>query len=123
MSPTSGRWHFDIDRHLNPWIPPPPWRYLPYPVARFLGFRRRKPQQQQQQQQTGNLVAMFWAFIGIMAAILVIQAVSQRVPSFEARGAPMIVGSFVRQEFLAKSNRPPLPLPFSAVCVYVCVVG
>lgn len=38
---------------------------------------------------------IFWAWIGVFAAILMIQAVSKRVPSFEARGAPMIVGSFV----------------------------
>ncbi|KHN98944.1 HPP family protein [Metarhizium album ARSEF 1941] len=82
-------WNFDIDRLLNPLVPSPPWRFLPYPVARWLGYRKSKPQG------TGNIMPILWAFIGAFVAILMIQAVSKRVPSFEARGAPMIVGSFV----------------------------
>ncbi|OAA48498.1 HPP family protein [Metarhizium rileyi] len=81
-------WNFDIDWFLNPFVPSPPWRYLPYPVAKWFGYRKTKPKD------TGNLMPVFWAFIGVFAAIVTIQAVSKRVPSFEARGAPMIVGSF-----------------------------
>ncbi|KAK8932430.1 HPP family protein [Metarhizium anisopliae] len=81
-------WTFDIDRFLNPFVPSPPWRFLPYPVARWFGYRKAKPKD------AGNLMPVFWAFIGVFAAILTIQAVSKRVPSFQARGAPIIVGSF-----------------------------
>ncbi|KAG5982712.1 hypothetical protein E4U55_001502 [Claviceps digitariae] len=81
-------WNFNIDRYLNPFVPPPPWKYLPYPVAWFLGHRKTKPRE------TGNLMPIFWASIGIFAAILLIQGVSKQVPSFAAHGAPLIVGSF-----------------------------
>ncbi|PNY25290.1 Transmembrane protein [Tolypocladium capitatum] len=81
-------WDFNIDGLLNPFVPPPPWRWLPYPVARFLGYRKTKPRE------TGNLMPVFWAFVGIFCAILLIEAVSKRVPSFESHGAPIIVGSF-----------------------------
>lgn len=81
--------NFDIDRYLNPFVPPPPWKHLPYPVARFLGHRETTPQV------TGNLMHIFWTFIGVFVSILLIEGVSKHVPSFESHGAPMIVGSFV----------------------------
>ncbi|GAO13205.1 hypothetical protein UVI_02025540 [Ustilaginoidea virens] len=81
-------WNFNIDHYLNPFVPSPPWKYLPYPLTWFLGYRKTKPQE------TGNLVAVFWAFIGVFASLVLIQAVSTRVPSFESHGAPIIVGSF-----------------------------
>ena len=81
-------WNFNIDAYLNPFIPPAPWKHLPYPVARFFGYRRGKPKE------TGNLMPVFWAWIGAFAAMLLIQAVTKRVPSFKAHGAPAIVGSF-----------------------------
>lgn len=82
-------WKFDIDRHLNPFVPRPPWQHIPYPIAYFLGHRKQKPRD------IGTIVPVFWAFIGILCAISVIEVVSERIPSFKARGAPMIVGSFV----------------------------
>ncbi|KAG5987424.1 hypothetical protein E4U43_005069, partial [Claviceps pusilla] len=81
-------WTFNIDRYLNPLVPPPPWAYLPYPVSWFLGHRKTKPRD------TGNLMPIFWAFVGVFAAILLIQGVSKHVASFAAHGAPAIVGSF-----------------------------
>lgn len=85
-SPSS--WKFDIDQHLNPFIPPPPWRHIPYPIAYLLGHRKRKPRD------IGTVVPIFWAFIGILIGISVIQLVSERIPEFKARNAPVIVGSF-----------------------------
>ena len=82
-------WNLDIDLYINPIIPPPPWRHLPYSVSRFFGHRRSRPAE------TGNLMPIFWSFIGVFSAILVLEAVIRRVPSFEARGVPIIVGSFV----------------------------
>ncbi|PHH85011.1 hypothetical protein CDD83_1034 [Cordyceps sp. RAO-2017] len=103
-------WNFDIDRFLNPLVPPPPWRWLPYPVARFLGYRRTAPAE------TGNLMPIFWAFLGILGCILVIEAVSSHVPVFKDHGAPMIVGSFGAAavlEFYAIES--PLSQPRNAV--------
>ncbi|EQL02090.1 HPP family protein [Ophiocordyceps sinensis CO18] len=81
-------WNLDIDRFLLPLVPSPPWHLLPYPVAHFLGHRKTTPRE------TGNLMPIFWAFVGILCSLLVIEAVTIRVPLFEARAVPMIVGSF-----------------------------
>ncbi|RDA88734.1 hypothetical protein CP532_4054 [Ophiocordyceps camponoti-leonardi (nom. inval.)] len=81
-------WNLDIDRHLNPLLPPPPWTRLPYPLAHFLGYRRTKPSTR------GNLLTTFWSFIGILISLLLIMAVTPRVPLLRAHGTPVIVGSF-----------------------------
>ncbi|KAJ3477403.1 hypothetical protein NLG97_g8851 [Lecanicillium saksenae] len=80
-------WNFDIDRFLNPIVPSPPWKYIPYPVAHFLGYRKTKPAN------TGNLMPTFWAFVGIFCAIIILQVASMHIPSFESHHAPAIVGS------------------------------
>lgn len=84
-------WTFDVDRYINRAIPPPPWRHIPYPVARFLGYRREGDQPQG----TGNLVPVFWAWIGVFCGVSVIEAVAAHIPSFKDHAAPIIVGSFV----------------------------
>ncbi|KAJ0158860.1 Transmembrane protein [Colletotrichum tanaceti] len=81
-------WNFDIDRFLNPFIPPPPWRHLPYPIAHFFGYRRSKPRN------VGNLVPIFWACIGVFCGVAVVAIVSRQIPVFKEHGAPIIVGSF-----------------------------
>ncbi|CAG9956369.1 unnamed protein product [Clonostachys rosea f. rosea IK726] len=83
-------WTFDVDRYINRAIPPPPWRHIPYPVARFLGYRREGDQPQG----TGNLVPIFWAWIGVFCGVSVIEAVAAHIPSFKDHAAPIIVGSF-----------------------------
>ncbi|KAM0424944.1 hypothetical protein ACHAPT_009745 [Fusarium lateritium] len=80
-------WKFDIDRLLNRFVPPPPWSHLPYPVAYFLGYRRNKPRD------IGSIVPVLWAFVGIFCALSIIEVLSERIPSFKERGAPIIVGS------------------------------
>lgn len=82
-------WKFDIDVLLNRFVPPPPWQYIPYPAAYMLGHRKGRPRD------IGNVVPIFWAFVGIFIAISVIVVVSERIPAFTDRGAPIIVGSFV----------------------------
>lgn len=92
------QWNFDIDRYINPLVPPPPWHYLPYPVARFFGYRKDKPAP------TGNLMPTFWAFIGVFCALVIIEVVSVRIPGFIANHAPMIVGSMVRTAAVARDS-------------------
>ncbi|KAJ6445073.1 HPP family protein [Purpureocillium lavendulum] len=113
-------WNFDIDRYLNPLVPAPPWRYLPYPVAHWFGYRKAK------QRESGNLMPIFWAFIGIFCAILIIEAVSRHVPSFESKGVPMIVGSFGAAAVLEfYSIEAPLAQPRNAIVgqLIAAVVG
>lgn len=82
-------WNLDIDRFLNPFIPAPRWQLFPRPVAHFLGYREgpTKP--------LGNVLTALWGLIGAFCGVALIASISKRVPSFEARDAPAIIGSFV----------------------------
>lgn len=82
------KWHFEIDDYLNPWIPPAPWKHIPYPIAHFLGYRPNHPRP------LGNIAVIFWSFIGILSSLTIIEVVGRAIPSFEAHGTPMIIGSF-----------------------------
>ena len=88
-------WSLDIDRYLNPWIPAPPWQYIPYPVARFMGYRAHH--HHEKLKNMGNILPIFWGFIGAFCGLALIGGVSMHIPSFQERGVPVIVGSFVRQ--------------------------
>ncbi|KAL2017775.1 hypothetical protein VTK56DRAFT_1693 [Thermocarpiscus australiensis] len=83
------RWHFDIDAHLNPFLPASLLPRLPHPVAHFLGYRTHAPARP-----LGNVAMIFWAVIGIFSSLAIIGAVAQEVPSFQSRGVPIIIGSF-----------------------------
>ncbi|KAK0391476.1 hypothetical protein NLU13_0977 [Sarocladium strictum] len=110
MRPLHPPWSFDIDQYLNRLIPSPPWRYLPYPVAHFLGHRTH------QTHNIGTLAPVFWAFIGIWCSLSIIQVVDLHIPSFEARGVPIIVGSFGAAAVLEfYSIESPLAQPRNAI--------
>ncbi|AEO69700.1 5b41c616-110e-40d4-8b58-bb74dc44a562 [Thermothielavioides terrestris] len=83
------RWHFDIDKYVNPFFPPSVLPRLPSPVAHFLGYRTHAPAHP-----LGNLAMIFWAIIGVFCSLAIIGAVAQQVPSFESRLVPIIIGSF-----------------------------
>lgn len=87
--PPLSEWHIDLDRHLNPFLPPSTLHRLPYPISLFLGHRRGP------NPQLGNLVVIFWAFIGIFGSLALIVVVNTHIPVFQDRGAPVIIGSFV----------------------------
>lgn len=82
-------WYLDIDRFINPFVPAPRWHLVPKPIAYILGYRDKptKP--------LGNVLTAFWALIGAFCGVALVAEVSKRVPSFESRNAPTIVGSFV----------------------------
>ena len=85
------RWHFDIDKYLNPFVPPSGLPHVPSPVAHFLGYRTHAPARP-----LGNLAMVFWAVIGVFCSLAIIGAVVLAVPAFQVRGVPTIIGSFVR---------------------------
>ena len=84
------RWHFDIDNYLNPFIPAPPWRWIPRPISHFLGYRGDQPPRA-----IGSLIIAFWALIGAFCGVSVVSAVTKRVPSFEHHHGPSVVASMV----------------------------
>ncbi|KAJ5145796.1 uncharacterized protein N7515_000360 [Penicillium bovifimosum] len=81
-------WNFDIDRYVNPFLPAPRWHLWPRPVAYMLGHRESPPKPM------GNVLIALWSIVGAFCSVALVASVSQRVPSFEARGAPAIIGSF-----------------------------
>jgi hypothetical protein len=83
-------WNFDIDRYLNPLLPSPPWELIPYPVSRFLGYRKASDKKSD----LGNLAIVFWSTIGIFSAIILIELASHSVSVIDNNG-PIIVASFV----------------------------
>ena len=102
------RWHFDIDKHLNPFVPPSALPRMPAPVAHFLGYRTHAPAYP-----LGNLAMIFWAVVGVFASLAIIGAVVLAVPSFQAQGVPTIIGSFVRPASFP--SFPQLDFPLSPV--------
>ncbi|KAK4139646.1 HPP family-domain-containing protein [Dichotomopilus funicola] len=89
------RWHFNIDAHLNPFIPASPLPRLPTPIAHFLGHRTHAPSSSAGgRPPLGNIAMIFWAMVGVFSSLAIIGAVTQHVPAFESRGVPVIIGSF-----------------------------
>ncbi|KAH8899780.1 HPP family protein [Thozetella sp. PMI_491] len=84
------QWHFNIDRYVNPFLPPNPFGSLPQPVARFFGNRDgARPQPH-----LGNIPMVFGAFVGVFCSIILIERVTQEVAFFQDHGAGIITGSF-----------------------------
>lgn len=94
-------WSFDIDRYLNPFVPCPPWRHVPYPVARFMGYRKPdyKPLP------LDNLLVIFSAFVGVFCGIAVIGVVVLHVPEFQQRSVPLLISSFVSYPSLPNKSK------------------
>ena len=88
ISPST--WNFDLDKYVNPWLPPVPWKYVPRPIAHFFGHRIKH------QKSLGNIVIIFWSFIGVFCSLVIIEAVGRQIHSFRDHQAPIIIGSFVR---------------------------
>lgn len=82
------KWHVNIDHYLNPYLPTPPWRWLPKTISHMLGHREHPIQIM------GNVLMAFWSLIGCFCGVAVVASASMHIPSFQAHEAPMIVASF-----------------------------
>ncbi|KAL3424720.1 HPP family protein [Phlyctema vagabunda] len=80
-------WDFDVDHHLNRFVPRPRLYLLPKPVSWILGYRSapRPP--------VGRLLVCFWSFIGAFAALSTIERVFRTAP-IRAHEPPIIIASF-----------------------------
>ncbi|KAK3313656.1 HPP family-domain-containing protein [Apodospora peruviana] len=85
------RWHLDIDSYLNPIVPPSILPRLPYPIAHFFGYRGTH---RAIGALPGNIIVVFWAFVGIFGTLSIIGLIGKHVASFEIRAVPTIIGSF-----------------------------
>jgi len=112
MTGKPSQWHFEVDRYLNPFLPPSLLHRLPRPVSHFLGHRTEtKPRPQ-----LGNLHIILNAFIGVFCSIIVIERVTREVSLFQNHGAPIITGSFGAAAVLEfYSIDSPLSQPRNAV--------
>ncbi|KAI1344138.1 HPP family protein [Xylariaceae sp. FL0016] len=85
--PPPWHWNHDIDDWLNRLVPRPPWAFIPYPIAYFLGHRKDG------QKAYGNLWLLLVAFIGVFCSILLIEAITHQIPQGVEHG-PLIIASF-----------------------------
>jgi len=87
--PSAASLDFDIDKHLSAIIPRNRLDRLPRPISHFLGYREtpRKP--------IGNIIVAAWSLLGGFIGILAVAGLF-KASFVEARGGPVIVGSFVR---------------------------
>ncbi|KAJ2900728.1 hpp family protein [Zalerion maritima] len=113
-------WNFNIDAHMNPFLRPPPWSVIPYPIAHFLGYRRPSTpgsgSRLGDDSQLGNIPKIFWAAIGSFTSLSIIALVSHHIPLFRENGAPVIIGSFGAAAVLEfYSITSPLAQPRNAI--------
>jgi hypothetical protein len=88
-SPRRPRFDFNIDDYLNPFVPRNRLHLLPKSISWFLGHRDSP------RPAIGSLLVWFWAFVGAVAGILVVEAVFM-TPAFRHEGTPIVIASFVR---------------------------
>ncbi len=89
LVPEAKGWHFDVDTHLNPYIPQNLVPRLPRPLPHFLGHRERPGTD------IGNILVAGWALFGAFVGLVVIEAVFM-LPIIKHHEAPLVIASFVR---------------------------
>lgn len=59
----------DIDKYINPFVPPSQLYRLPKPISRFLGYRETPSPE------VGNILVAFWALVGTFLGLSAVGAV------------------------------------------------
>lgn len=102
--------NFDIDRYLNPWIPPNPLGHLPSPISRFFGYRREP------YKEPPTVVTWMFTFIGAFTGILIVGALYSFAPGIENHHPPVIIASLGASAVLDYNTiRSPLAQPRNAI--------
>lgn len=78
---------FDIDKYLNPCIPPNFTSHLPRPISRFLGYRSG------QVKEPPSLIVHAWATLGSFLSLLLIGAVFKYAPGITQFNPPILIAS------------------------------
>ncbi|ORY17579.1 HPP family-domain-containing protein [Clohesyomyces aquaticus] len=104
-------WNFDIDRYINPYLPPSRLHRLPTPLSRFLGYRRKETQD------VGNVLQAWWGFVGAFCGLAAVAAVFNNSGDIQARHPPAMIASFVRASAILEYNaiKSPLGQPRNAL--------
>lgn len=101
--------NFDIDDHLNRFIPHPRLSRLPAPISRFLGVC------QGEYKEPPHLIICFWSFVGAICGILTVGGLYRYAPGLAKHNPPVIVASLGASAILDyNSIRTPLAQPRNA---------
>lgn len=79
--------HFNIDDHINPYLPHVPISRLPRPVSRFLGYRETPDAE------VPSLLIWCWAFMGAFIGLITVQSLNLYAPGLQKWNPPVIVAS------------------------------
>ncbi|KAF2028440.1 HPP family protein [Setomelanomma holmii] len=103
-------WDLDLDRYLNPILPPSQLHRLPTSVSKFLGYRKV------QRQDVGNILGAFWSLVGAFCGLAVIAAVFNNTGSIQRHQPPALIASFGASAILEyNAIRSPLGQPRNAL--------
>lgn len=91
----------NIDKNINPYLPPNRIYRLPGPVAYILGHRD-KPRKE-----IGNVLVAFWALVGAFVGVVAMSGAFM-IPSIRAYNPPILIASFVRTHPMPSNSPPPL---------------
>lgn len=81
---------FDVDKHLNPLVPPPPAPHrLPAPLARLLGLHRTPPKP------LPDLLRAFWVLLATFTGVIVVTCTLKYGKPFKDRDCPVFIPSWV----------------------------
>lgn len=102
--------HFDLDDHLNPFLPPNPIKKLPKPIARFLGYRDEPAKE------LGNIIISLWALLGAFLGLTVTAAVYKFPHEIAKYHPPVLFASLGATAILDYNTiQSPLAQPRAAI--------
>ncbi|KAI1172188.1 HPP family-domain-containing protein [Nemania sp. FL0916] len=114
------QWSFNIDNYLNHIIPPPPWQVIPYPIAYFLGYRKRPPEKKY-----GSLLLTVRALLGAFTSLVLIQVLTYQVPWVALNDIHVLAsfGAAAVLEFSMFGSPVAQPRSFIGGQIIACLVG
>lgn len=80
---------FDVDKHLNTFIPAPAPHRLPRLVNRFLGYHDKPPPQ------IPDIVRSLWVLLASFTGVILVMVTFKYGSAFVARDVPIFIPSWV----------------------------
>lgn len=102
--------HFDIDDHVNRFIPPSQLHRFPKLVARFLGYRKTPASE------VGNIVVALWSLLGAFCGLAVVTAAFKFSHIIQSYHPPILFASLGATAILDYNTiQSPLAQPRAAI--------